>query len=172
MEKAMKKFKRMTIPIGVALVASLALVGCNTAIPLGANGGDITRLRDRIGSLEVSRNTDQARLTVVETNAISNTRLDADLLPVATNKPVFSCTGSKLAVDYGATTNGGTVTWSKIFAGTPCAVATYWGSGTNSIGKKPSAQVTSCNATNCAVAGDDVDVAAFIYVIGVGVGPD
>lgn len=103
----------------------------------------------------------------VGTNNIANTTLKK----VALAKGVVSLTGSHLQLEYGATTNGGTVTWSQVFAGTPAIVAGYAGQAatTNSVGGYASAHVSAANSTNCVVAGDAVDATAWIDVIAVGV---
>ena len=152
---------KKTILTGVALCAFAAVSMAADAIKVRAdlvalNGANLTNLN----------------ASSLASGTVPNARLDAELSLLATNKAVISRTGSNLQLDYGATTNLGTVTWTTVFAGTPSVTAGYWGNGlTNLHGGYAAAQVKTADATNCVVVGDAVDTAQYIYVIAVGVAP-
>lgn len=107
----------------------------------------------------------EAILRLVTTNA--------GVAKIVANKGVVSKTGSHLQVEYGAATNGQTITWSEVFAGTPAAVASYGGNATRATNLygTASAQAVLVNSTNCTVYGDAVGATSthYIEVIAVGV---
>ena len=148
---------------------------------LSTNSNTPTTFVARFATNDAAHVTYTARLATNDTDHTSYTAqiasnrvvtTNANILVVAANKSVVSKGSAGLVVDYGSTTNGGTVTWH----GAPLAaalypVASYYGGATitNSLGMQASAVVVSGNTTNCTVVGDAVNQAALIFVIGVGV---